>query len=209
MLPATKDSFARDLDILVRKFDSDADTYRSAGYPEAQARNHFINPFFNATLTPDRERAYIGEAFHFLYTNYLKNIDVLWELSPYRVAANSLDQFLKRDKQSVKYRVPVDKRFLDDLSEWRLELARSIHANTPKLQASLIEIVQRLLDRIVFIRIAEDRKVIEPRQLHEVVEVWEAHGGRVPIMNGLVELFRNINDEFNGEIFKPHECEQV
>jgi len=297
MLPATKDSLARDLDNLVRKFDADADTYRSASYPEAQARNHFINPFFkalgwdvdnvagvpyhlcevwveagettgrpdytfrlggqtkffveakapsvelddihilqakryawnsqrrdvlfagltdfqefrffDATLTPDRERAYIGEAFHFLYTNYLKNIDVLWELSPYRVAANSLDQFLKRDKQSLKYRVPVDKRFLDDLSEWRLELARSIHANTPKLQASLIEIVQRLLDRIVFIRIAEDRKVIEPRQLHEVVEVWEAHGGRVPIMNGLVELFRNINDEFNGEIFKPHECEQV
>jgi len=297
MLPATKDTFARNLESLVRKFDADSETYRSAGYPEAQARNHFINPFFkalgwdvdneagvpyhlcevwveagettgrpdytfrldgqtqffveakapsveldkeahilqakryawnsrdvlfagltdfeefrffDASLTPDRERAFVGEAFHLLYTEYLDKIDLLWELSPVRVAAGSLDRFIKRDKQSIKYRVPVDKRFLEDLSVWRLDLARTIHAKTPGLDRSLLgEIVQRLLDRIVFIRIAEDRKVIEPRQLHEVVEVWEAHGGRVPIMDGLVTLFRAINDEFNGEIFKAHACEEV
>jgi type I restriction-modification system DNA methylase subunit len=299
MLPATKDSFARNLEVLVRKFDADSDTYRSAGYPEAQARNHFINPFFkalgwdvdneagvpyhlcevwveagettgrpdytfrldgqtkffveakapsveldnethilqakryawnsqsrdvlfagltdfeefrffDATLTPDRERAFVGEAFHLVYKEYLGKIDLLWELSPPRVAVGSLEQFLKRDKLSIKYRVPPDKRFLDDLSEWRLELARSIHAKTAGLDASLLsDIVQRLLDRIVFIRIAEDRKVIESRQLHEIVEVWEAHGGKIPIMNGLVELFRDINEEFNGEIFKSHPCEEV
>lgn len=297
MLPATKDSFARNLESLVRKFDADAATYRSVGYPEAQARNHFISPFFkalgwdvdneagvpyhlcevwveagdttgrpdytfrldgqtqffveakapsveldkethilqakryawnsrdvlfagltdfeefrffDATLTPDRERAFVGEAFHLLYTEYLDKIDLLWELSPPRVAAGSLDRFLKRDKQSIKYRVPVDKRFLEDLSDWRLDLAQSIHAKTPGLDPSLLgEIVQRLLDRLVFIRIAEDRKVIEPRQLHEIVEVWEAHGGRIPIMDGLVTFFRTINEEFNGEIFKAHPCEEV
>ena len=297
MLTATKDSFARNLESLVRKFDADATTYRSAGYPEAQARNHFISPFFkalgwdvdneagvpyhlcevwveagettgrpdytfrldgqtqffveakapsveldkdthilqakryawnsrdvlfagltdfeefrffDATLTPDRERAFVGEAFHLLYTEYLHKIDLLWELSPSRVAVGSLDQFLKRDKQSIKYRVPVDKRFLEDLSEWRLDLAQTINARTPRLDHSLLsEIVQRLLDRIIFIRIAEERKVIEPRQLHEIVEVWEEHGGRIPIMDGLVTLFRSINDEFNGEIFKAHPCEEV
>ncbi|HVS88001.1 MAG TPA: N-6 DNA methylase [Candidatus Acidoferrum sp.] len=166
--------------------------------------------FFDATLTPDRERAFVGEAFHLLYTEYLDKIDLLWELSPPRVAAGSLDRFLKRDKQSIKYRVPVDKRFLEDLSDWRLDLAQSIHAKTPGLDPSLLgEIVQRLLDRLVFIRIAEDRKVIEPRQLHEIVEVWEAHGGRIPIMDGLVTFFRTINEEFNGEIFKAHPCEEV
>jgi type I restriction-modification system DNA methylase subunit len=298
MLPATKDSFAREVESLVRKFDADAETYRSPGYPEAQARNHFINPFlralgwdvdnvagvpyhlcevwveagettgrpdytfrlsgqtkffieakapsvelneaqilqakryawnslgrdvlfagltdfeefrfFDATLAPDRERAFVGEAFHLFHSKYLDNIDLLWELSPSRVAVGSLEQFLKRDKQSIKYRVPPDKRFLEDLSGWRLELARGINAKTAGLNASLLSgIVQRLLDRIIFIRIAEERKVIEPRQLHEIVEVWEAHGGRIPIMNGLLELFQQINQEFNGEIFKPHACEQV
>jgi len=299
MLPATKDSFRREVEALVRKFDADAETYRSAGYPEAQARNHFINPFFkalgwdvdneagvpyhlcevwveagettgrpdytfrlngqtkffveakapsveldkethilqakryawnsqsrdvlfagltdfeefrffDATLTPDRERAFVGEAFHILHKDYLKNIDVLWELSPSRVALGSLEQFLKRDKQSIKYRVPPDKRFLEDLSEWRLELARGIHARTSGLDSALLsDIVQRLLDRIIFVRIAEDRKVIEPRQLHEIVEVWEAHGGRLPIMDGLLTLFKEVNDEFNGEIFKPHACERI
>jgi predicted type IV restriction endonuclease len=48
MLPATLESFRRDLEVLVRKFDADAETYQSAGYPEAQVRNHFINPFLKA-----------------------------------------------------------------------------------------------------------------------------------------------------------------
>jgi type I restriction-modification system DNA methylase subunit len=298
MLEATKDSFRSDVEALVRKFDADEQTYRSPGYPEAQARNHFINPFFralgwdvdnvagvpyhlcevwveagetagrpdytfrlngqtkffveakapsielseehilqakryawnspgkdvffagltdfqefrffDATLIPDRELAYLGEAFHIFHKDYLKNIDLLWELSPFRVAEGSLDQFLKRDRQSLKFRVPPDQRFLENLYEWRLELARGINARTPGFSpTALMEIVQRLLDRIIFIRIAEDRKVIETRQLHEIVEVWEAHGGRVPIMDGLVELSHDINNEFNGEIFKEHACEKV
>jgi len=44
MLPVTKESFAKALEALVRKFDSDLQTYSSQGYGEAQARSHFITP---------------------------------------------------------------------------------------------------------------------------------------------------------------------
>ncbi len=297
MAGATKESFARALEGLVRKFEADRETYLSPGYGEAQARSHFITPFFkalgwdveneagvpyhlcdvweekgetegrpdytfringqtrffveakapsvqldnvahllqtkryawnsrevffagltdfeqfrffDASLEPDERRPLDGEAFHLVYTEYLANIDKLWELSRERVAAASLDQFLRRDRKSIRYRVPVDKRFLDELTEWRHDLARSIYTQNPELDPRLLnEIVQRLLDRIVFIRIAEDRKVIEPRQLWDIADLWEESGGRRSIMQFLVDLFATINRDFNGEIFKPHPCEQV
>jgi len=48
MPPATKESFAKSLEGLVKKFDADKETYLSSGYGEAQARSHFITPFFKA-----------------------------------------------------------------------------------------------------------------------------------------------------------------
>ena len=61
----------------------------------------------------------------------------------------------------------------------------------------------------MFIRIAEDRKVIETRQLWDIADLWEESGGRRNIMEFLVDLFGAINTDFNGEIFKPHPCEQI
>src|SRR5579859_3206291 len=297
MLVATKESFARALENLVRKFDADRETYLSPGYGEAQARSHFITPlfkalgwdveneaavpfhlcdvweekgetagrpdytfringetkffveakapsvslgtaaavlqtkayawnsrdvlfaglthfeeirFFDASLEPDERNPLNGEAFHLQHTEYLGKIDLLWELSRERVGAGSLDQFLKRDRKSIRYRIPVDKKFLDELTEWRQELASSIHRGNPEIDTkALNDVVQRLLDRIIFIRIAEDRRVIEPRQLQDIVELWEERGGKRPIMEDLVGLFQEINNDFNGEIFKPHPCEQL
>ena len=69
--------------------------------------------------------------------------------------------------------------------------------------------VQRLLDRIVFIRIAEDRRVMEYALLKRVVEDWELRGGKFHIFEWLNDLFHNVNDDFNGEIFKPHLSETI
>jgi hypothetical protein len=297
MLPTTKESFAKTLDALVRKFDADRETYVSSGYGEAQVRSHFITPFFkalgwdveneagvpyhlcevweekgetqgrpdytfrlngqtkffieakapchslgnagpilqtksyawnskdvllaglthfeefrffDASLEPDERRVLDGEAFHLQSSEYLDKVDLLWELSPARVAEGSLDQFLRRDRKSIRYRIPVDQRFLDELTEWRHKLASNIHRLNPAIDArQLNDIVQRLLDRIVFIRIAEERKVIEPSQLRDLIDLWEQRGGKLPIMDDLVALFSQINNDFNGEIFKPHPCEQV
>ena len=82
--------------------------------------------FFDASLEPEERNPLNGQAFHLQHTEYLEHVDLLWELSRERVAAGSLDQFLKRDRKSIRYRIPVDKKFLDELTEWRQELASSI-----------------------------------------------------------------------------------
>ncbi|HEV2617854.1 MAG TPA: TaqI-like C-terminal specificity domain-containing protein [Candidatus Acidoferrales bacterium] len=296
MPPATKESFARALDALLRKYESDRDTYLSSQYNEAQTRTQFISPllealgwdirneagvpynlcevleekgethgrpdytfringqtkffleakspsdelsnasiiqtkryawnsrdiffagvcdfeqfrFFDASLRPDDKRPLEGEAFHLIYSEYTSHIDKLWELSRDRVAAGSLDQFLRKDRKSLLQKIPVDKDFLENLTNWRQELASAIHAQNPQHGAhELNEIVQRLLDRIIFIRIAEDRKVIDQRQLWDLAVIWEESGGRRNIMEQLVQVFQDFNSRFNGEIFKPHACEEV
>ena len=134
--------------------------------------------FFDASLEPDEKRPRDGEAFHLQYNEYLDKLDLLWELSRERVAAGALDRFLRRDRKSIRYRVPVDKKFLDELTGWRHDLAGSIHRLNSDLDPRMLnDIVQRLLDRIVFIRIAEDRKVIEQRQLWDIADLWEESGG--------------------------------
>jgi len=298
MPSATIETFTRDLERLIKKFDADKTHYLSKSYNEAQARVDFISPFFkalgwdmeneqgfphhsrevvvevgedthgrpdygfrvaaqtkffveakapcealdtarhimqakkyawntkqvsfvvltdfeefrfyDASIIPDERKPDEGLLLNFRYTDYLSNIAKLWDFSPERVAAGSLEALLPRDRRTQRLRIPVDTAFLDEMTGWREELAKNIYKNNPALTArQLNEVVQRLLDRIVFIRVAEDRRVIEKNQLRDVVEEWKARGGKFHIFEGLNDLFHRINEDFNGEIFKPHLSEEI
>jgi len=116
------------------------------------------------------------------------------------VASGSLDKLLLKDAQSKRLRIPVDKSFLSDMTGWREELAKDLYKRNPDINVRMLnEVVQRILDRFVFIRIAEDRKVIEPKSLLELVELWKSEGKRRPLQYHLNILFRQINDDLNGE----------
>ena len=166
--------------------------------------------FYDASRQPDERNADEGLLLKLGCAEYLENAEKLWDFSRERVAAGSLDALLPKIRRAPHLRKQVDDVFLDEMTGWREDLAKDIHKQNPALTAKqLNEVVQRLLDRIVFIRIAEDRHVIEKRQLAEVVEEWETHGGKFPIFDWLNALFHKINDDFNGEIFKPHLSEEI
>ena len=166
--------------------------------------------FYDASIQPDERKPDEGLLLTLKYTDYLKNAEKLWDFSKDRVAAGSLDAMLPRDRRTQRLRIPVDEAFLDEMTGWREDLARNIYKNNPELSAKqLNEVVQRLLDRIVFIRIAEDRQIIEKNQLREAVEMWQARGGKFHIFDWLNDLFHRINEDFNGEIFKPHLSESI
>ncbi len=161
--------------------------------------------FYDASIRPDERKPDEGLILKLKHTDYLANAERLWEFSRERVAAGSLDAMLPRDRRTQRLRIPVDTAFLDEMTGWREELAKNIFKNNPALTArQLNEVVQRLLDRIVFIRIAEDRHIIEKRQLGDAVDEWKARGGKFDIFDWLRPLFEKINEDFNGEIFKPN-----
>ncbi len=188
---------------------------------------------FDASLKPNSRYPNEGLIFDFKYSDYLKNIDKLYNLSKEEVEKGSLEKLLPRDVKSKRLRIPVDKAFLEDMTAWREELAKDIYKkNFPSSIAGesitipsplagegqgegafdvrlLNEVVQKLLDRIVFIRIAEDRKIRDANELKDIVELWRHEGKRKPILNHLKDLFYEVNDDLNGDIFKPHACESI
>ena len=96
------------------------------------------------------------------------------------------------------------------MTQWREQVAKDIHKRNSELDVKILnDVVQKLLDRIIFIRIAEDRKIRDPRELQEIVEVWRHEGKRKPLLTHLKDLFSEVNSDLNGDIFKPHACETI
>ncbi|MGH9865178.1 MAG: type I restriction endonuclease [Candidatus Acidiferrales bacterium] len=62
MPQATKESFARALETLVRKYEADRDTYISSEYNETQTRTQFISPLLEALGWDARNEA--GVPYH-------------------------------------------------------------------------------------------------------------------------------------------------
>jgi hypothetical protein len=167
---------------------------------------------YDATAKPDRKHPNAGLIFEYRYADYLKprTLDDLWLLSREAVAAGSIDKLLKKSSVQARQRIPVDQAFLDDLSAWRERLAKAVFKAQPDLSPlDLNNIVQVFLDRLIFIRICEDRRIMASRQLEEVARNWEFSDQRVSITNDLNALFYEVNDRLNGEIFKPHACEKI
>jgi type I restriction-modification system DNA methylase subunit len=154
------------------------------------------------------------------FLQYLAKPDLLYGLlSKERVLEGALDKYFetipkhKRDKayQRSLFRLRgskmVDDHFLDDLMEFRRDLARDIvqrNSRAGLTEPEVNEAVQRVIDRIVFLRIGEDRGIIYDPTLLDLVEKWGSKGSRVSFYPRLVEHFGGFNRPYNGLLFKPH-----
>ncbi len=165
---------------------------------------------YDASLKPNPKFPDEGLILGLKHTDYLNNIEKLWELSKERIEHGSLEALLPKDTKSKRLRIPPDKSFLEDLTGWRTELAKDIHKRNQEFDVKLLnDVVQKLLDRIIFIRIAEDRRIRPDKELMEIVALWKEEGKRKSIMSHLLDLFHEVNDDLNGDIFKPHACERA
>lgn len=154
--------------------------------------------FYKALDKPNYNRPKRGliESFSFVYTDYLDAFDSLWEVfSRDAVAEGSLDQYIDAD---VENQQSLDKAFLSDLLSWRAELANHIvRLNSGLSEDETNEAVQRILDRIIFIRMMEDRGVQEPPILHKLLE-GEGQYAR------FVAQCHKLAPQYNGLIFQQH-----
>jgi len=97
-----------------------------------------------------------GLVFEFKHSEYLEKLDKLWILSKESVVSGILDAYEKR-----RMRMEIDEQILGDLFVCRKTLVDSIRKNNLQLSREEIkESVQKILDRILVIRVAEDRGII-------------------------------------------------
>ena len=133
--------------------------------------------------------------------DYIDRFDQLWLLSK-----ESFEQKLL-DKEAQKWgkltqRKQVGEKLFEDLMSWRILLTKDFKKQNNLTDEELDEGVQRILDRLIFIRTAEDRK-IEPNVLLGI-----SRGGKANSYKLLTKVFRDFDDGFNSKLFAPHYCEE-
>jgi type I restriction-modification system DNA methylase subunit len=139
-------------------------------------------------------------------SNYVAEFDRLRLLSRGAIAANELDSKAEAFGRKPK-KQPIDKQLLKDLNGFRLELAKDVRRlNGEKFRESdqaLEETVQRILDRLIFVRVAEDRG-LEDKQLALISNGPESAAAR-----SVRELFRRYDQNFDSKLFQPHAADEV
>ena len=116
---------------------------------------------YDCTRKPNQtDKASVARIIYLTYQEYLTEFDFIWNtFSKERVLKGSFDKFVQSDTYK-KGTATVDKEFLQSLDNWRAYLATSISWNNKDLDEDEINfVVQQTIDRIIFLRIAEDRNI--------------------------------------------------
>jgi type I restriction-modification system DNA methylase subunit len=142
------------------------------------------------------------------WQEYLDRFDDLWLLSRPAMEEGLLDRAAEAvGKKAIK--TPVSRLLFADLTEWRRDLFRTLRPYNPLWSVGQIdEAVQRILDRLIFIRTCEDRGIEEGRLL-PMLRQWRDQGRRKDLVRELNALFREFDSVYDSRLFSPHLCEEL
>jgi len=145
--------------------------------------------------------------FEIPYDQFLERFDQLQLLSKESFANDLLD------KEGEKYgkklqKVSVTTLLYKDLQKCRDILTDKLASCNPGLNQDLLdEGVQKLLDRLLFLRVAEDRGIESPT-LIPMLRKWEADGRKIPLYQSMIEKFRELDAIYDSNLFSPHPFEK-
>jgi len=126
---------------------------------------------------------------------FLDRFDDLWLLSKEGFELGSLDKLAERYGKKTK-KVSIDKQLLNDFTKFRDLLSKNItklNQSKKLTQSELDESIQRILDRLIFIRNCEDRGLEEKK-------LWEAMLDN-RVLKKLKEVFAYYDEHYDSKIF--------
>jgi type I restriction-modification system DNA methylase subunit len=142
------------------------------------------------------------------WQEYLDRFDDLWLLSYPAMEEGLLDRAAEAVGKKAK-RTPVSRQLFADLTDWRRDLFRTLRPYNPMWSVEQIdEAVQRILDRLIFIRTCEDRG-IESKRLQPLLREWRDQGRKKDLVRELNALFREFDSVYDSRLFSPHLCEEL
>jgi hypothetical protein len=150
---------------------------------------------YDARIQPKQlEKAATGRREFLRYTDYESRWDFLsGTFSKEAVLRGDFDRYAESKKG--RGAAPFDDVFLSEIEEWRKALAVSLARRNKSLdEAALNFAVQRIIDRILFLRIAEDRGTETIGQLQGLVNGES-------IYPRLVTLFHRADERYNSGLF--------
>jgi hypothetical protein len=151
---------------------------------------------YDCRSKPDKaDKASVGRVALYGFQDYIEKWDEIAAIfSREAVLQGSFDQYAEGLK-SRKGVTEVDDAFLVEIERWRDVLAKNIALRNPALSVrELNYAVQITIDRIIFLRICEDRGVERDEQLKEISAGKEVYVG-------LRGLFQHADARYNSGLF--------
>lgn len=150
---------------------------------------------YDCRIKPDqKDKADKARVKYYTFRQYVEKWDEIVAIfSKQAILKGSFDKYAESHK-AKRGTAEVDSAFLEEIESWRDTLARNIALRNTLTVRELNESVQRTIDRIIFLRIAEDRGI-------------EEYGSLRGICNGpntfarLRELFYKADDRYNSGLF--------
>ena len=133
------------------------------------------------------------------YLEYHKYFDFIFNtFSKEAILKGSFDSYIQENKNK-KGTSEVDKELLKLIENWRTDIAKNIALRNPSLNIyHLNTAVQKIIDRIIFLRIAEDKEMEEYGLLQKITESGAVY-------QKLQSIFDEANRKYNSGLFKPHD----
>jgi type I restriction-modification system DNA methylase subunit len=160
-----------------------------------------VSDFEQMAVYDCRAKPVLGDPVHlgrvklYSYLDYVEKWDDLYRLFSYQaVHQGSLDQFAVGLK-GKRGTADVDDAFLVEMERWREELARNMALRNPSLtQHELNSAVQTTINRIIFLRICEERGIEAEDALRDATDGKEVY-------SDLLVLFNQADKKYNSGLF--------
>ena len=142
-----------------------------------------------------KDKAATARITYFNYSEYVERWDEIAEVfSKEAVLQGSFDRYAE-DTTGKRGTQEVDKAFLEELERWRELLAKNFAKRNAGIGVHELNFaVQRTIDRLIFLRIAEDRGLEAYERLNGIVGVENTYGE-------LGKLFSAADDRYNSGLF--------
>jgi adenine-specific DNA-methyltransferase len=137
--------------------------------------------------------------------NFDSNFERLWKyLSKEAVTNNNLDKDAK-SRGIKRERKRIDQQLFQDLKSWRELLSNDIEKNHEREynDETKDEIVQLIIDRLIFIRKTEDSRMEDP-ELEKFIRLKNNR-----IYDKLKIIFKEYDEKYNSGLFKLHEVDRI
>ena len=145
----------------------------------------------------DKDSASTARIEYLTYNEYEQKFEELYNhISWDAVDLGKFDTYYENAKEKRGTQT-VDEDILEMIEKWRVLLAEDIALHN---EEDLTSCVQKLIDRLLFLRIAEDKEIEESRQLQKIAEQKES------IYSALKALFKSADIRFNAGLFKNDEA---
>lgn len=164
----------------------------SAGLPISVLTNFDKLVIYDCRTLPNSDdEAHVARIRVYDHTEYVDNIDEIWSyLSRDAVCSGDFDSLFATAERPTGTQ-PFDAYFLTQIERWREDLARDLSSQNHDLDsAELNFLTQRLLNRIIFLRICEDRDLEDYERLKDITTYEE-----------LKDLFLEADRRYNSGLF--------